>query len=384
MTSYYGASGKFTEVVQIAANGTPYEGWEEIVISWEVGAPYITFQLATTELTESGNYPNPPDDVLGVWNFPPGTMVDVYATGSPIVRGYINSYNPQVTPQAHSVLVTGVTKGKDFAESSVDHPTGWFENQPDFSIVQQFAAASGVGIDNFAQPSIVPRFQIRQGATNFAEAMRVLTPHAKTLTPQAVDGSLAIVGADPLRVNPNGQLVQGQNILQMSASLKNDAFARYKVFGQNPIGTIENLHLQPFGLATVASAMPGRFKKINDQTATNMAQALELAHYNAMRDAGFNMQAEITVPGWRDNAGQFWEAYTDVWVEAPWLQISCSMRIKKAVFKQNIPGGTITQLTLVDPRTYGGSGVCKSGDMWQIFSPRKLGSAGDGYKPAVP
>lgn len=358
-----------TELIQVEADGVPYEGWEEIIVEWGMADPvFVTFQLKTTEI------PTDQDkdwDVFSKWNFPPGTNVMVYASGDPFIQGYIHSYNPTMNKDQHSIVVTGVTYGKDFVDSSVkvDTSMGNYENMTDSQIIQSFAAAAGVSMSDYTTPIPIPNYQVKQGGTNWQESARILQNTEKTMMSILPSGDLAIVGDAPFYINTDGALIQGENILEMSANLTADQYDVIEVIGQAPEGTDDKQHLQVFGIAQNTSPFgrASRYRRIIDQMASTTIQASRRARWQLLRSYGATTQAIITVAGWRDFIGRFWAANTDVYVNAPVLKIDCMMRVYKIIFRQSIGTGTICTITLVDPTTFGGEpilGLCKSDSMW--------------------
>lgn len=208
--------------------------------------------------------------------------------------------------------------------------------------------------------------QIRQGATNFAEVSRLLQDSQKMIfaTPR---GSLAVIEGQSFGMG--GALVQGENILQMAAKLTDEEFAEYEAIGNNPLGTTWQQHIGPFGIALNGSRRPTRYKRIIGQAVSTMAAAKARAEWERMRTAGRTTNATIIAPSWRDASGKLWSANTDIYVMAPWLQIDCVLRATKVVFSQDLAKGTVTEITLVDPRAIGGQGqACDSNPIWDIAS----------------
>lgn len=351
------------ETVQIAADGVPYEGWESCLIEWSMEELFATFQFTATEIDNKGRLP----DTMIQWNFPPGTPIQIYANGGLLANGYVHTYAPMVDAEQHSVNLIGVSFSKDFGDTSVNHPTGNFENQTDVGIVQQFAAAAGVPLEVYTPPDNIPYWQIRQGATNYQESMRILQDRQKFLMSNLNTGAMALVGSVPFTTNQTGAIIQGENTLRLEAKLTADEYSVLEVVGQASIGVRQSEHLQPFASVPGPSKRP-RFKKIIDQTAVTHQLAEKRARWEMLRAKGATTLAQITVPGWRDQSGKFWQANTDVYVNAPSLKIDCWMRVQKCTFRQDIGVGTITTMILIDPFAYGASEnalPCNSDGIWR-------------------
>ena len=90
----------------------------------------------------------------------------------------------------------------------------------------------------------------------------------------------------------------------------------------------------------------------------------ERARWQASRNAGWSTTATVKVKGWRDDAGELWSPEKLVFVESKRLKISQAMAIKTVRLIQN-GEGTITTMSLVDPRALGGKDAKgKSNKAW--------------------
>jgi prophage tail gpP-like protein len=349
------------EKVTVVANGLEYGDWEMIQIEWSIDDAIIHFILQTTEIAPFRDVP-----VFGVWNFPPGTFIEVYASGDFIVSGYVFAYMPTFNADQHTIVVHGRTQTYDWVASSVKSETGNYENTTDVAILQEWANNAGVLLENYTQPHPIPWYQIRQGATNYAEALRLLADSKKMIfaTPR---GSLALISGQSFGMS--GALVQGENILEASAKLTDEEFYMYETIGNSPIGTTWQQHLAPFGVAIAAGGRRTRYKRIIGQSVGTMAAAKARAEWERMRTAGRSTNATIVTPSWRDASGKLWSANTDIYVLAPWLQIDCVLRATRVVFSQDLAKGSVTEITLVDARAIGGgASACDSNPIWDIAS----------------
>lgn len=357
------------ELIQVVANGVKYEGWESCQIIVSMGEAYSYCQLTTTEI---GGLKDPIQPLFDIWNFPPGTPITIVASGQVVWSGLVDLYAPIVDEVQHSITVTGRTWAKDYAESSVKHPTGVFEDMTDIDIVQQIAKGDGGDagpIAVYAPPDFVPYWSIRQGAFRWQESMRLLQQRGKMLWSSA-NGNLNITQGAPFKFVEDVGLIEGENILKESARLTDQGWSLVHVIGQAPRGTSQVV-FEPEGIASAKGGWHGRYLRIIDQAATTQQLAQIRANWQLNRSIGENLQAVITVPGWRTqiNHGQLWEANDDVYVFAPKLKINCILRILKTIMNYDLYNGTTTTLVLVDGRAVGSpvSSQCDSGDIWDIL-----------------
>ena len=351
------------EKITMAAGGREFEGWTSVSVVAEWGAATRTFEIVVTEI---GGFAN---GGVTKWHFPPSTPVSLYANGSLLLTGSVDKYNPQIGPQEHTVTIRGRGTGMGIVDCSVKHPTGQFENKTILQIAQELSGPFGVTISALSSAAdvaarVVPWFQVQRGATVWSQIMRLLPQIGATLTGQA-DGSVAIMRCEP-KEHPGG-LTEGENILQASADWDDSGrFEDYEVTGQSSIGT-EDENFEVSGEASGASMGQYRYTETIDQAETDAGRAREHATWQMLRAAGLCRQAEITVPGFRDGAGALWEPGQTVFTFSPSLKLEQPMMIKTANFVQSSEEGTVTHLTLVDPRTGGGAGGDYDGGGWDVF-----------------
>src|SRR5262249_26523163 len=167
-----------------------------------------------------------------------------------------------------------------------------------------------------------------------------------------------------------GGLIQGQNILSASADLTAwNRFSEYHVFGQSSIGTAKE-QMQTYARAFDPGVSRPRPKVIVQPSEVDSQRAQLRADWEAARAAGLSTRATITVPGFRDDSGEFWEPAKPVYVYSPFLKIDQEMVIEKVTLRQN-ESGTLATLDVVDPRTYGGdpSAVSNSDGLYNLAVP---------------
>lgn len=348
------------ENIQLVAGGSLFEGWERVSVRAGVNEAVRSFDIEVSEVSAAfGLSP------FSVWNFPPNTPITLLASGTLMVTGYVDDYNPSGDAESHKVQVTGRGRGMDYVDCGCVHPTGRFENKTVDKIGQELDKFGvGVSIDVAPGPP-VPWFQIRQGSTPHAEMMRLLAQRRMTMKGEA-DGSITITRGGQKR--HAGGLIQGDNIKAMSATLSaRERFSDYIVKGQSSLGTTR-AQLRPRGEARDPNVPRYRPKVIIDQAETDPRRIQERADWEALRAAGFSAKAQITTVGFRDRAGSLWEPGHLVFVMSGWLKLEQDMLIESVQFQQDDQAGTTAQLALVDPKAYaaGGSSRSGSGDVWSM------------------
>lgn len=383
----------FEKVTVVAADAV-YDGWETVIIENDVHAAYVNVLLTTTETTPIGANTQAAFDK---WNFPPGTPIDIYAGDDLVVSAIVWQYAPSADATQHSITVYARTASYRFVSSSVDpRPTGGhYENTTAVQLLQLWAQANGVTGLNFTRaPHDVDVWQLKHGANGFEEALRLLKPRGMMIF-GLMNGAIAI--SDGQAMGVQGPIVQGENILRMSAQLTDDGFADHIITGQKSLGVDLEQHLQPE--ASLPSKLNNRkLKLITEPAAMDKQLAIHRVDWETRREHGATVQAVITVPGWHSPAGEsyvpsnlppgergsmgpLWMLMADTYIFAPWLKIDCIMRCNKVVFKQSLAEGTTTELTFTDPAAYESApALCNSGTMWlpkfdlsSVFHPPGIG-----------
>lgn len=335
------------ERIAIGTEGTEFTGWEDFSVTTALNQATRSFNLKISEVPLNGVVP---------WNLPPGTPVTITATGDALLTGYVFVYEPSAGPTDHSIDISGRGLGANFIDSSVSHKTGIFEDKTFPEIAKELLQPFGqsVRVEGSEGPKI-PYFQMRRGSSVYAELLRAGQDQGWSMTEDA-DGTLVLRARDaPMPSHGSSGLVQGVNIISMSARLSyEDQFDQIGVAGQDSLGTDDENNIRPYG--RIKSNLFGafRFKEIIAPTATDPSRAKSRAMVEWFKSHQWETQAHITVPGFRDANGRVWHPGYGVYVKAPFLHIEGEMLIYKCEYVQNRQRGTTTRITLVDPADQAG------------------------------
>lgn len=355
------------ETIAIEANGVAYTQWETVSVTAGIRQATRGFEVSTTEFTDS---PFKVGDTVVDWNFPPGVPVKITANGDPLLTGYVFLYAPSAGPNHHVVRIVGRGKGADYIDSSIFHNTGVFEDKTAPDILKEWVRPNNIEVEmlgNAGEP--IRYFQIRRGSSGHREAIRLIQERNLVLGENA-KGNAVLRARDAPLLNHEGGLVQGKNIIEMSARLSADQrFESIVYIGQNADGWDGVKDLQPYGTASTKSELFPRFryKEIVSPTATDERSAKIRAANEMFRMFGWETQAQIVVPGFRDIGGTIWQPGFTVFVSAPFLHIDGQMIIESVEYIQNDRVGSVTRLVLVDPAVYSDKAfVMGSGTIWPL------------------
>ncbi len=327
------------EYVTVLANGMVFDGFEQVRVTAAINEAVREFQIETTELP-------------GEFKFPPGTAIEIRSNGDLLVKGYVNTYQTSGEAKSHQISIKGRGKGQDFVDSSAEHDTGNFEDK-DAGEIAAALDRYGIGIKSKIKLDRVPYWQLAPGETAFQTIERILRQEGATMMGEA-DGSISIVNASV--AEPHfGMLIEGQNIKSWQVSLTDGSkHSNYIVKGQNRRGT-GSAALRIREEARDGTVRRNRQRVILSETDTTSAKAKKRAQHEKERAAGKSIKASVQVQGFRDIHGKIYQPNKTIYVYSPILMhLVREMLIERVEFSQHNRSGSLTQLTLVDPRAYKG------------------------------
>lgn len=331
-----------TEVVTVIAGGRRYALWEEISVDYGAEQAVRAARLVTADAASL---------TQAAWPLLPGTDVEVYAGNTLLIRGFVETFEPQVTGQYHVAVVTVVTKSKDAVEASATHPTGEVRNRRIHQLAHDIDPTGTVWRSQDGKT--IPLIRVKPGETVFEAVERAAKAHGVLLI-GAADGGVDIVrgvrGRHNIRIRTQ-DYVQAQSRLSIEG--RHDVF---KVKGQSA-ETLNKNGQVPEATATVPLPRPRPKVHVLEGEA-NPERLKGRAEWLARREAGAALTATIVVPFWRDDSGRIWEPAFTVFVDCDLLKIHQDMAIKHVSLSQGgQPGqGTRATLTLTDPRGLGEDG----------------------------
>lgn len=327
------------EFITVIANGQVFDGFQQVRVSAAINEAAREFQIETTE------HP-------GEFKFPPGTPIEIRSNGDLLVKGYVNAYQTSGDAKAHQISIRGRGKGQDFVDSSAEHDTGHFENM-DPGAIARALDKYGIGINVRVPLERLPYWQIAQGETAFQSVERALRGEGATMMGEP-DGSISITNASV--AEPNwGMLMEGVNIKSWQVSLTDGSkHSKYIVKGQRRRGT-GSASLRVRGESSDSTVRRHRARVIVSESDTDTGKAKRRAKHEKERAAGKSIKASVQIQGFRDNRGELYAPNRTVYVYSPILMhLVRNMLIERVEFSQHRNSGSLTQLTLVDPRAYKG------------------------------
>ena len=343
-----------SELITVAAGGGMYSAFERVLVraSFQDAARSFEIKIAA----ENGG-------AATAWTFKAGTPIQIYSSGSLLVDGFVDRYQPKISEHSSAVInVSGRTRSQDYVDSSAVHDTNHFKDKTPVEIGQAIDKF-GVGISTDEQLEKVPVYRITPGETAFRCLEKLCREQGVFPVGQA-DGSIKVTKGGKQR--HAGAIVEGVNMKDGEADHNwSGRHSDVIVRGQKPYGHGEDA-LQVEGIARDAEV--GRYRPvivIHDGD-TDKKRAKKRAGTRRDREAGNSLKANVIVVGHHDDGGQLWEPGNLVFLDSDFLNVHQDMAIETAEYSQDRKDGSITVLSLVDPRALGGKGGGGggAGDAW--------------------
>jgi prophage tail gpP-like protein len=342
------------ETVSVSAGGSAYVSWKRVEVRAAMNEAARSFSLECVHEGGPG---------VTRWTFGAGKKVAIALSGSPVLEGYVDRYNPRLGARERSALIEGRSKSADFVDSSAEHPTGEWRNRTVIDIADELDKF-GIGVRSDEKLERIPVARLVPGETAFAAVERLCRSQGLTLCGQADGGILITRGG---RQRHAGALIEGRNILQADADHNwSNRYSRYVVRGQRPDGHGPSA-LEIERAANDPSVDRHRPLIIVMEEDIDDSRADRRAKNRRDRQSGASLRCNVTVQGFRDEGGTVWEPGRLVYVESPSLAVHQDMLLESVTWTQSERDGSLSALTLVDPKAYGAkaSKGGKSGAGWQ-------------------
>lgn len=327
---------------------------EFVTVSGVSGFERVMVRASFQDAARTAEIKIAPDAMSGAGAaFLAGQLIQIMFNGDLVFTGYVDRYQP--TRRGHEtshISVSGRSKSQDFIDSSAEHDKGQWKDKTPLEIANELDKF-GVGISSTEQLDKIPVYRLTPGETCF----RVLEKQCREqgVWPVGVaDGSIKIMKAGQGRHAP---IIEGQSGIVEEESDHNWSGRHSDVIvrGQRPFGHgADALEIE----AKVKDASLGRYRPviIIKDSDTDNKRAQKRAAKRRDSEAGNSLKANITMQGFRDEGGAVWEPGNLVYVDSAFLEIHQDMAIESVTFEQVRDSGSLSVLSLVDPRALGGKG----------------------------
>lgn len=331
-----------SSVLTLRTSGLAYEGWKAVEVTRRMDQCAGSYTLDVSDVWPGQDYTRRID---------PGAECEVLLGGERVITGYVDSVALEIDAGQHRVRVAGRDRTGDLVDCSAVRKTGQWRGLRIEQIAAELCEPFGVVVRaevDTGKP--LPSFALQEGETVFEAIERAARIRGLLLMSDG-QGALLITRAGLARVAT--RLVLGQNVLRARSMLDmRDRYSSYTCKGQAPGNDQHNGKTVSQIAARAEDAGVQRYRPLvltND--APDLAASLrERVRWEANVRAARSAEIEITVQGWRHDAG-LWQPNTLVPVVVPALRMDAELLITSVANILDEQGSTTT-LLLTRPDAY--------------------------------
>lgn len=343
------------EVVTIEVNGQRWRAFKSISINaaFNDAVRTASFKVAAEAGASATNR-----------IFSKGAEVKIYLNSDLVLTGNVNRRRPLLKGKDSEIGVEVRSASADLVDGSAEHKTGHFKKKDPKEIADEISKNyTKTGFTTDKQLKKKDYYNITPGETVFRCIEKLCREQGMTMTGTA-DGKILITDAKSAKKHA-GMILEGRDFTEGGSDHdETNQHSEVRVLGQRPRGHGDKV-LEIEGVAKNTSVKRHRPQIVVNDGDTTEDLAKDRAKTRKERENGDALKANITVQGFRDEAGKVWEPGYTIFIESPFLDVSQDMLIESVEFSQD-DGGSLSYLSLTDPGSYGGSSgkANKSGSDW--------------------
>ena len=329
-----------TDVVTVFANGSIFEGWEDLQVTRELNTAASDFSFqATDKWRTSGTS----------WRLQPGDKIHIHVGTQSFFTGYVEKMDCSIAAEKRTFTISGRSKTGDLVDCSAigSQFSGLTLREIAVKLCQPFNVKAVMK----ANPDkVFDTITIQQGETVFS-VLEKLAKQCKVLMYASYDGNLVFAPQGEARTSSG--LVQGVNLLSGKASYDNsNRFSEYIVKAQD-LSFLGSAKQSTQSTGSVRDFGVTRYRPlvlVSEQSADG-AGSENRANYEAKIRAAKALEVEVEVQGWFQSDFTPWEINRLVRVDAGFLGVRRQMLIKKIVLNKN-NSGTTSNMNLIRADAY--------------------------------
>lgn len=332
-----------------------FEDWETVYVHGRRGDSFSYFRFTAAERDDIDRLVQIPPFNIPLWQklqFKPGDACQIYLAGQQVINGFIETRQVAYNANSHGVELIGKSTTAWAAKSSVDHPTGNFDNMNIFEVAQACLAPYGqplvpIGkLDN----TRFPKLQCNPGETVWDFLERIGRPRGVIIGTDG-KGNFLLIGQHSIPVS--GQLIEGKNIKACQCVITNEyAYEKFDMRAQHAADDQNSGPKASEMKAVVSGApVPMKSKLITPagQPVRTEQELFAMARNEAKWHNATIYTATVTVQGWLSDGKNLWRPGDTVYLYSPMIMADQHMVIEQAIFTQDDKNGTQTQMVLKFP-----------------------------------
>lgn len=330
--------------VELRVNGQSYAGWEQMTVTSSLDEVSGSFQMQVSDRWA---------EAMQAQGIEADMACSVLLEGQPIITGYVFQAGPTFDSTSHYLNVAGRDKTSDLIDCSAVVNKGEWRNATPEQIIRDVCKPYGVGVkvaSDLGGP--IPSFAIEPGETVFSLIERLGDQRGFRLS---TDGAGNLIAGEVPATPVGVMLVEGQNM--KSGSYINDTsqrFSEYVIRGQSAGSDDKNGKAASAQRASSTDAGVARHRTLvvvaEDQA--DVASLQRRADWERNVRAARGRKVTAQVQGWSYQKGHIWRINQLVPVRSPLLGIDETLLISECVYRIDVNGGTVTDLTLAPKDAY--------------------------------
>lgn len=344
------------EIAELRVNGAKYRDWEMVSVERAFGQEASLMTFAAASPAEAGTWAGQKLKI--------GDRCQCWLAGVQVADGVLMTRQVVYDARMHGLQVQVASLTKNLTYGSVEQSAGFKNNTLD-GIANNLVKPYGIKFRIEGNPpgadKPFPRFHVQPGETVTSAIWRLCRMRNLFLIDDEKGNLVAkrIDGKGPVKAH----LEEGRNIKSATCVMTDEfAFGKITVLGSQP-GNDERWSDQSRDSSAAVTNPEIKKHKPMTTRAPEPGDADDMkmhAEYLAAENIATMLQAQITVQGWHDPAGELWikSVGEQVTVKSPMLFPSGSkvLAIQSVTHRQTNQTGTETVLGLIIPARLGGGG----------------------------
>lgn len=348
---------KTSERARLTVKGQQFEDWTSVWVQRTWGNAYDQFKFTCAERDGATS-----NQVQASAQFKPGDDCRVELAGQLAITGQIVSRQAAYDANSHGVELQGTNRTWAPSTSSVVHKTNRFDGKTFDEIAKEVLKPTGsIGLWRGKPPQDTFKYcHTEKGETIFDFLSRIAR-NVNVMVTCDKEGNFLFVGDNPDKI-PNGQLIEGMNILKMQCIISmQQQFQKYIVHGQSNGSDNKQIKYQKASEQVKVLEGKSKFAKFYrvklipmEQPTTNSDTVEKRAETEQTWDAGTEVTATVVVQGWQPGGGiggnnSLWEPGAAVTIKSPMAMLDQEMKIQSVTYTQDNNSGSLTTLVCVNP-----------------------------------
>jgi len=336
----------------LKVNGKAYGGWTSAIIEKSMFNLSGAFGLSATDI-----YPGQ----SAKWKIKLGDQCTVEINKQKIITGYIEDIPIDYDATTHNIQFGGRDKTGDLVDCSFDGDANEWDKLSVANIIKEICKPFNISVVVHSSVNVEANskwpdtFKANEGDTAF-DLIAKLCKMKAILPISYGDGKLTLTRAG-VKNKAYDVLELGKNIKKGHLEQSNkDRFQTYIVKGQGIGADAKTAVLTYTGsVGKKIDSIITRYRPIIIFTETECddGRCIERAKWEANLHAGKSRRLEYEVQGWTQSNGKVWPLNAMVQIKDKFLDIkNKELLIAALSFNIDSSSGTVTRMTIVDPKTF--------------------------------